>query len=244
MKSPFLTPIWQACLASLLIISSPALASDAAFAGVETRFRELPMDARRLTGPLFWLHGDDARDKLQTYVGKVFEGGNGSFTPESRPHTDWLGAGWWRDLEICLESAKNHDLQMWIFDEKWWPSQAVAGKVPSRYAAKRLEAETSKMTGPGRFQADGYAGESYVAAIAGKVNADGRIDGASLVDLAPYIRQGKLSWQAPPGAWHIMKFTVQTSARTGAAGRPAVIRGRCQQGLRGLVPTDCLSAPL
>ena len=62
------------------------------------------------------------------YVGKVAEGGNGSFTTESRPHTDWLGAGWWRDLDICLDAAKKQNLKLWIFDEKWWPSQAVAGK--------------------------------------------------------------------------------------------------------------------
>ena len=40
------------------------------------------------------------------YVGKVAEGGNGCFTTESRPHTDWLGAGWWRDLDICLDGRE------------------------------------------------------------------------------------------------------------------------------------------
>ena len=64
-------------------------------------------------------------------MGKVAEGGNGCFTTESRPHVDWLGEGWWRDLGICLEAAKRHGLQMWIFDEKWWPSQGVGGKVPA-----------------------------------------------------------------------------------------------------------------
>ena len=40
------------------------------------------------------------------YVGKVAEGGNGCFTTESRPHNDWLGAGWWRDLDICLDAGE------------------------------------------------------------------------------------------------------------------------------------------
>ena len=60
------------------------------------------------------------------------EGGNGTFTAESRPHRDWLGEGWFRDLGICLEAAKKNNLTMWIFDEKWWPSQEVGGKVPPR----------------------------------------------------------------------------------------------------------------
>ena len=34
-----------------------------------------------------------------------------------------------------------------------------------------------------------------------------QIDGESLVDLAPFIHDGKLAWQVPAGKWQIMKFT-------------------------------------
>ncbi len=60
-------------------------------ASLEQQFRTLPLEARRWLGPLFWLHGDESRQRLETYVGKVAEGGNGCFTTESRPHVDWLG---------------------------------------------------------------------------------------------------------------------------------------------------------
>jgi hypothetical protein len=80
-------------------------------AALESQFRELPPEARRLTGPLFWLHGDDSRERLEMYVGKVAEGGNGCFTTESRPHNDWMGPGWWRDLDICLNAAKQHNFR-------------------------------------------------------------------------------------------------------------------------------------
>ena len=177
------------------------------FGALEKQFRELPMESRRLTGPLFWLHGDDSKDRLEMYVGKVAEGGNGAFTTESRPHNDWLGQGWWRDLGICLDAAKKQNLQLWIFDEKWWPSQAVAGKVPPRYAAKRLEAVVTELDGPRSFEAEGYDGERYVATVAGQVNAEDKIEGNTLVDLAPNILQGKLRWEAPVGKWRIIKFT-------------------------------------
>ena len=176
-------------------------------ATLERQFRELPIEARRLIGPLFWLHGDESHERLEMYVGKVAEGGNGCFTAESRPHSDWLGPGWYRDLAICLEAAKKHDLKMWIFDEKWWPSQAIGGKVPPRYAAKRLAAAAVDVEGPRAWEAEGYGGERYMAAVAGRVTADGKIEGESLVDLAPHVRDGKLSWQVPAGKWKIMKFT-------------------------------------
>ena len=168
-------------------------------ATLERQFRELPVDARQLVGPLFWLHGDESQQRLEMYVGKVAEGGNGSFTTESRPHSDWLGKTWFRDLTICLNAAKSHDLQMWLFDEKWWPSQGVGGKVPPRYAAKRLAATAVDVEGPREFEAEGYAGPRYLAAVAGRVAADGKIEGDSLLDLAPHVRDGKLSWQAPAG---------------------------------------------
>ena len=176
-------------------------------AAVEKQFRELPPDARRFTGPLFWLHGDESRERLEMYVGKVAEGGNGSFTTESRPHNDWMGPAWWRDLDICLNAAKQNDLQLWIFDEKWWPSQAVAGKVPPQYAAKRLEATTLDVEGPRTVEGQGYAGDRYITAVAGRVDAGGRIEGNTLVDLAPRIRSGNLRWEAPAGKWRIFKFT-------------------------------------
>src|SRR5271157_2764749 len=97
-----------------------ARAGEPTIGELERRFHELPAEARRLTGPLFWLHGDESRAVLQTELDKVAEGGNGTFTAESRPHRDWLGEGWYRDLAICLEAARKHNLTMWIFDEKWW----------------------------------------------------------------------------------------------------------------------------
>ncbi len=186
---------------------APALgAADDSIEALERQFRELPMEARTLTGPLFWLHGDDSKERLELYVGKVAEGGNGCFTAESRPHTDWLGEGWFRDLAICLEAAKKHGLRMWIFDEKWWPSGEVAGKVPERYGSKHMVAAATAVAGPRRFSAPGWGGANFIAAIAGK-ERDGAIDGSTLVDLAPFIKDGTLAWDAPEGAWKVMLFT-------------------------------------
>ena len=176
------------------------------FVTFERQFRELPMEARRWTGPLFWLHGDDSKERLEMYVGKVAEGGNGCFTAESRPHGDWLGEGWYRDLGICLAAAKQHDLKMWLFDEKWWPSGEVGGKVPARYGSKKLVATTTNVTAPARLTDTGYGGSNYIGAVAGRETADG-VEGDSLVDLAGSIRDGTLNWEPPPGRWKIMKFT-------------------------------------
>ncbi len=220
MKAFRLTVSTIAILSCLLVLpgSTRAAGSEAGFATIEKEFRELPLSARRLTGPLFWLHGDDSKERLEMYVAKVAEGGNGCFTTESRPHKDWLGEGWYRDLAICLDAAKRHGLKMWIFDEKWWPSQGVAGRVPPRYAAKQLDASAVEVTGPRTFVADDYAGERYLGAVAGRVTNNGAVESGSLVDLAPFIRDGKLAWQVPNGAWKIMKFTHKQAPGLGQGG--------------------------
>ena len=199
--------------------ASAAMAGQKDMATLEHEFRELPIEARRLTGPLFWLHGDESKDRLEMYVGKVAEGGNGCFTAESRPHVDWLGEGWFRDLAICLDAAKKHDLKMWIFDEKWWPSQGVGGKVPPRYAAKRLDAAATDVEGPRAYEADGFAGERYVAALAGRLTGDGKIEGDTLVDLAPHIQGGKLVVAGSRG--QVEGDEVHARSRTGARARMA-----------------------
>jgi hypothetical protein len=183
----------------------------AEFAGIEKDFRELPASVRQNLGPLFWLHGDESKERLEMYIGKVAEGGNGSFTAESRPHNDWLGEGWWRDLGICLEAAKKNGLQMRIFDEKWWPSQSIGGKVPPPYAAKQLTATATEVDGPRLVEAEGYAGEDYVAAVAGRLDSEGRIEGDSLVDLETSLHAGKLRWQSPVGKWRVIRFAHRTA---------------------------------
>lgn len=190
----------------MLALPAVCRAAQTTIGALETQFRELPPDARRQTGPLFWLHGDESPERLAMYVGKVAEGGNGCFTTESRPHNDWMGPNWWRDLGICLRAAKQHNLQMWIFDEKWWPSGEVGGKVPLRYSSKTMTASAVSVEGPKQLADAGYGGEGFLAVVAGKENADGSVDGTTLTDVTGFVKEGTLAWEVPAGKWKVMKF--------------------------------------
>ena len=191
---------------------------------VEKQFRELPMEARRLTGPLFWLHGDESPAQLEKELEKVAEGGNGCFTAESRPHRDWLGPGWYRDLDICLQAAKKLNLTMYIFDEKWWPSQMLGGKVPPEYGSKTMEANAVSVDGPKQFTEGGYGGKEFIAAVAGK-EVEGGVDGASLLDLAANIKDGTLTWDAPAGKWKVLRFRWRFTGAKGMQQRMIAVDG-------------------
>ena len=110
-------------LSGLCALSASAMPSAASFAR--------PAGAARMnTGPLVWLHGTESAERLREYVGRVDESGQGVFTAESRPHKDWLGPGWWRDLRILVDEAKRRGMKVAFFDDYWWPSQGMGGHCP------------------------------------------------------------------------------------------------------------------
>ena len=146
---------------------------------LETRFKTVPPEARRFTGPLFWMHGDESQEKLESLVDRVAEGHNGILTAESRPHKDWLGEGWYRDVGIVLERAKKNNLQLMIFDDYWWPSQMMGGRVPQQYGSKVLEAVCVDAAGLAAWKAP----ENLVRVILAKRVGDDAFDGASLKEI-------------------------------------------------------------
>jgi hypothetical protein len=174
---------------------------------VEQQFRTLPMEARRLTGPLFWMHGDETKEQLERELKNVVEGGNGTFTAEPRPHKDWLGEGWYRDLEICLQFARKNNLTMIIYDDWWWPSQMMGGRVPPQYGSKRLEASAVTVEGSKTLREPGYGPSNLVAVVAGRIVEGDVVDANTLVNLTSSVKEGTLTWAVPQGSWKIMVFT-------------------------------------
>ena len=57
----------------------------------------------------------------------------GGFIAESRPHPDYLGSGWWEDMELLVQEAKRLGLKMWIIDDGSYPSGTANGLIGERY---------------------------------------------------------------------------------------------------------------
>ncbi len=202
-----------------LLFLSLAQAETSPWAILEKQFREMPMEARRQTGPLFWLHGDENEtpERLKMYLEKVAEGHNGTFCAESRPHSDWLGPRWFDDLAICLQAAKDNDLKMWIFDEKWWPSQTLGGEVPERYGAKKLTTDRTDLAGPAVYETTLDQPERLVALIAARIDGEALV-GDSLTDLSGHLENGRLRWTAPEGQWAVIRFDWTLAPAAGQGG--------------------------
>lgn len=55
--------------------------------------------------PFFWQHGED-EGTLRRYMQVIDEANCHAVCVESRPHPDFCGPGWWRDMDIILDEAK------------------------------------------------------------------------------------------------------------------------------------------
>ena len=68
--------------------------------------------------PFFWLHGDD-QEKFKEELDRIEEAGIHAICLESRPHPDFAGEGWWRDLDMIMEEARRRDMKVW---DAFWQS--------------------------------------------------------------------------------------------------------------------------
>lgn len=82
--------------------------------------------------PFFWQHGED-HAVLAEYMEKIAGCGMKGVCIEARPHPDFVGEGWWSDLDLILGKAKDLGMKMWILDDSHFPTGFANGKVKECY---------------------------------------------------------------------------------------------------------------
>ncbi len=82
--------------------------------------------------PFFWQHGEDS-ETLTLYVDKIKQSGMNNLCVEARPHPDFLGQGWWHDMDLIMAKAKENDMKVWILDDSHFPTGFANGKVKESF---------------------------------------------------------------------------------------------------------------
>lgn len=92
--------------------------------------------------PFLWVHGVESEEELRREVQKIRESGIGGFCVEARPHKDFNGPGWFRDLALLLDEAKRTGMEMWILDDSHFPTglRMVRSSGSTRSCAKSFSA--------------------------------------------------------------------------------------------------------
>jgi hypothetical protein len=178
--------------------------------------------------PFFWQHGEEEA-VLREYMQAIHSAGIGAVCIESRPHPDFCGPEWWRDMDIILEEAKKYEMKIWILDDSHFPSGYANGALEEAEPAlcrQSVYCQSVEVPGEGSaatinieelihpvFEATMI--EKYIFAGKSHRKFDDdqllsvsafRIDTKKFgepIDLTGLVKDGELHWEAPEGVWRI-----------------------------------------
>lgn len=100
--------------------------------------------------PFFWQHGE-SEAILREYMNCIYNANIREVCLEARPHPDFAGEAWFRDLDVILDEAKKLGMKLWILDDAHFPSGQAAGKMdqqPDRLQKTYLNYNIVDATGP------------------------------------------------------------------------------------------------
>jgi len=81
--------------------------------------------------PFFWQHGE-TEETLREMMAAIHGANCCAVCVESRPHPDFCGPGWWRDMDVILEEARSRGMKVWILDDSHFPTGYANGALEGK----------------------------------------------------------------------------------------------------------------
>ena len=78
--------------------------------------------------PFYWQHGDHY-ETIPEEVERIYASGARALCVESRPHKDFCGETWWRDMDLILKESKKRGMKVWILDDDHFPTGHAVGHI-------------------------------------------------------------------------------------------------------------------
>lgn len=159
--------------------------------------------------PFYWQKGDHT-EKIPEQIQRIYDSNIRAFCVESRPHKDFCGDGWWRDMDLILAEAEKRSMKVWILDDDHFPTGHANGYIQHKFPELRRVyiVET---------HIDLYGPMQDAAAFVRKYNSDDELIGAFAyrrtcaeeeiedkpIDLTANISNSMLYWDVPEGVWRV-----------------------------------------
>lgn len=165
--------------------------------------------------PFYWQRGDHT-ETIPQEMQMIYDSGCRAVCVESRPHPDFVGEGWWRDMDIILSEAKKRDMKVWLLDDDKFPTGHATGLLAKKYPHLRqwnLIEHHVDVAGPMKggsviFQKEN-PNKIFVGAYAYKRYPDKaetcEFEGICLNDYVDH-ENGFIDWDVPEGVWRIFFY--------------------------------------
>ena len=167
--------------------------------------------------PFLWLHGED-KDVIESEIESIYNCNLRAFCVESRPHPDFCGELWWRDMDIVFKKAKSLGMSVWVLDDKQFPTGFANGMVlkhpelaPWRIAKRECDIRGLKR---GRIRIDCKTDDRLLFAAAYGYRGEEPDYGSSKV-LTESFENGFLFFDLPENQF----FRIVTIWKTHAGGK-------------------------
>ena len=169
--------------------------------------------------PFYWQHGDH-HETIPQEVERIWRSGCRAFCVESRPHKDFVGETWWKDMDLILSEARKRDMQVWILDDDHFPTGHAAGHITKYHPDKRrwdIGERHVDVLGPvskallitRESQQDQLLG-AYAYRRTGEGEA---MDGSTMIDLCGKLSGQFLELELPEGLWRVCMLYKTRSGR-------------------------------
>ncbi len=168
------------------------------------------------TAPFLWLHNEDDRYILQE-LERIHACGIRAVCLESRTHEEFCKEDWWSDCRLIMEFCREHDMKVWILDDKHFPSGYANGYYENHpeLVQWNIVDKFVDVTGPvheGCVYADVWAqapGEEILGVFACRHLPDTDTLSDEIYDLTGNLSDGYVYFDLPEGVWRIV-FLVKT----------------------------------
>lgn len=182
--------------------------------------------------PFFWQHGEE-EDVLRTYMKVIDQSNIKAVCVESRPHPDFCGDKWWKDMDVILDEARKRNMKVWILDDSHFPTgfangamdnqpdelcrQSVCCRIYETAGNECVHIDAKEILHPDAFEKTMI--ENYILEKEPRQFDDDRLlsifavkvdekrcefqEKESRVDLKPYLENDELTWKVPEGEWKI-----------------------------------------
>ena len=172
--------------------------------------------------PFYWQRGDHT-ETIPEEIARIAASGCRAFCVESRPHPDFVGERWWRDMDIILEEADKRGMKVWLLDDDRFPTGHAAGMIAKKHPELRQWVLTErhidvvgKMEGASILVDPENEDKRLIGVYAYRRRLDDEeITEGEGIDLFACLNGRYLSWDIPEGAWRI--FFYYQSRRGGRA---------------------------
>ena len=165
--------------------------------------------------PFYWQHGDHT-DKISAQIEEIAASGCRAFCVEARPHNDFAGDGWWRDMDIILAEAKKRNMKVWLLDDDHFPTGHANGAIERDFPHLRpwlLIENHIDVAGPMPDATILFPNHSrddiFIGVYAYPRHADDEeICDNTPVDLTPLVSNERILWNVPKGLWRIFFYAI------------------------------------